>query len=57
MAHRDPASPLWSLAARSKQLWHHLVDSDPAWRTAIEWQVIYWNDHQEDLLPGQSCKL
>ncbi|KAK9821274.1 hypothetical protein WJX74_007314 [Apatococcus lobatus] len=40
MAHRDPASPLWSLAARSKHLWQGLVDSDPAWRKAIEWQDI-----------------
>ena len=39
MGHRDPASLLWSLAARSKHLWQSLVSSDPAWRRAIEWQV------------------
>lgn len=40
MAHRDPESPLWALASRSKHLWQCLVESDPAWRDAIEWQVV-----------------
>lgn len=38
LAHRDPASPMWQLAARSKELWLELQDGEGAWEEA-EWQV------------------
>lgn len=37
MAHRDPATPSWPLAARSKQLWAELT-KDQAFKAAVEWQ-------------------
>mmetsp|Transcript_9880 Transcript_9880/g.25442 ORF Transcript_9880/g.25442 Transcript_9880/m.25442 type:complete len:474 (-) Transcript_9880:179-1600(-) len=37
LAHRDPASPMWQLAARSKELWLELQDGEGAWEEA-EWQ-------------------
>ncbi|KAG2442112.1 hypothetical protein HYH02_009601 [Chlamydomonas schloesseri] len=38
MAHRNPGSVGWALAARSVALWQRQVESDPAFREAIEWQ-------------------
>ena len=39
MAHRNPGSVGWALAARSVALWQRLVAADPAFRAAVEWQV------------------
>jgi glycine/D-amino acid oxidase-like deaminating enzyme len=41
LAHRDPASPAWQLAVRSKQLWQELLASTLPQLTqgAVEWQV------------------
>lgn len=39
MSHRNPHSPAWHLAARSKAMWEQLVRSSPQLATAMEWQV------------------
>jgi L-2-hydroxyglutarate oxidase LhgO len=44
MAHRDPASPSWALARRSKALWEQLAagqqpHTSPTLQAALEWQA------------------
>lgn len=44
MAHRDPSSPGWALARRSKELWEQLASgqqphTSTALQEALEWQA------------------
>jgi hypothetical protein len=42
MCHRDPASPLWNMAAAGKARWEELDAQGGALGEAMEWQVGAW---------------
>ncbi|GBF90631.1 hypothetical protein Rsub_03203 [Raphidocelis subcapitata] len=39
MSHRSPDSPLWELAARSRDSWERFVRENPELATSMEWQT------------------
>ncbi|KAJ9533393.1 hypothetical protein QJQ45_026374 [Haematococcus lacustris] len=39
MAHRNPDTPAWELAAASTALWRQHIASDPTFAEAVEWQT------------------
>lgn len=50
MAHRDPNSPSWLLARRSKAIWEHLAatTSGSPLGKALEWQVCTGGSIHQD---------